>query len=83
MGPFDVSARVRSDLVRAAADAAWAGGEEIIQVDGILLTHDKSFTVANSEGLYPSDRQIRTRMMVTAIASDGSQNQHKGIRNEK
>ena len=75
VNPFDVSARVRSDLVRAAADAAWAGGEEIIQVDGMLLTADKSFTVANSEGLYTSDRQIRTRMMVTAIASDGSQNQ--------
>ena len=73
--PFDVSAKVRSSLVREAADAAWAGGDEIIQVNGALLTSDKSFTVANSEGLYPSDRQIRTRMMVTAIASDGSQNQ--------
>ena len=73
--PFDVSARVRSSLVREAADAAWAGGDEIIQVNGALLTSDKSFTVANSEGLYTSDRQIRTRMMVTAIASDGSQNQ--------
>ena len=73
--PFDVSAKVRSSLVREAADAAWAGGDEIIQVNGALLTSDKSFTVANSEGLYTSDRQIRTRMMVTAIASDGQQNQ--------
>ena len=73
--PFDVSAKVRSALVREAADAAWAGGDEIIQVNGTLLTSDKSFTVANSEGLYTSDRQIRTRMMVNAIASDGSQNQ--------
>ena len=75
INPFDVSAKVRSSLVREAADAAWAGGDEIIQVNGTLLTADKSFTVANSEGLYTSDRQIRTRMMVTAIASDGSQNQ--------
>ena len=73
--PFDVSAKVRSALVREAADAAWAGGDEIIQVNGALLTSDKSFTVANSEGLYTSDRQIRPRMMVTAIASDGSQTQ--------
>ena len=65
--PFDVSAKVRSSLVREAADAAWAGGDEIIQVNGALLTSDKSFTVANSEGLYTSDRQIRTRMMVTAL----------------
>ena len=73
--PFDVSARVRCDLVRTAADASWNAGSEIIQVNGTLLTSDKSFVVANSEGLYTSDRQIRTRMMVSAIASDGHQNQ--------
>ena len=60
---------------RQAADAAWAAGSEVIQVNGTLLCSDKSFTVANSEGLYTSDRQIRTRMMVTSIASDGAQNQ--------
>ncbi len=75
INPFDVKAKVRADLLRAGADSAWAGGEEIVQVSGVLLTSDKSFTVANSEGLYTSDRQIRTRMMVSAIASDGSQNQ--------
>ena len=75
VNPFDVKAGVRADLVKAAADAAWAGGDEIIQVSGMLLTSDKSFTVANSEGLYTSDRQIRTRMMINAIASDGTQNQ--------
>ena len=73
--PFDVSAKVGCGLVMEAADAAWNAGEEIIQVNGALLTSDKSFTVANSEGLYTSDRQIRTRMMVNAIASDGAQNQ--------
>ena len=73
--PFDVSAKVRCGLVKEAADAAWNAGEEIIQVNGALLTSDKSFTVANSEGLYTSDRQIRTRMMVDAIASAGAQNQ--------
>ena len=73
--PFDVCARVRSGYVREAADAAWAADEKIIQVNGTLLTFDKSFTVANSEGLYTSDRQIRTRLMVNAIASDGHQNQ--------
>ena len=69
INPFDVSAGVRCGLIREAADAAWAAGDEIIQVNGTLLTSDKSFTVANSEGLYTSDRQIRTRMMLTAIGS--------------
>ena len=75
INPFDVSAKVRSDIVRAGTATAWEADEKIIQVNGMLLTSDKSFTVANSEGLYTSDRQVRTRMMVTAIASDGHQNQ--------
>ena len=75
INPFDVSAKVRSDIVRAGTATAWEASDQVIQVNGMLLTSDKSFTVANSEGLYTSDRQIRTRMMVTAIASDGSQNQ--------
>lgn len=75
INPFDVCARVRSDLVRSAAEKSWEAGDEIIQVNGMLVSSDKSFTVANSEGLYTSDRQIRTRMMVTATASDGAQNQ--------
>ena len=73
--PFDISARVRSGLVKEAADAAWSAGDQIIQVNGTLLCSDKSFTVANSEGLYTSDRQIRTRLMVNAIGSDGSRNE--------
>jgi len=75
INPFDVSAKVRSDIVRAGTASAWDADEKIIQVNGMLLTSDKSFTLANSEGLYTSDRQIRTRMMVTAIASDGSRNE--------
>ena len=73
--PFDVSAKVRSDILRSGTATAWAAGEQIIQVNGALLTSDKSFTLANSEGLYTSDRQIRTRMMVNAVASDGGRNE--------
>ena len=75
VNPFDVCAKSRSALVKEAAAAAWAAGDQVIQVNGALLTSDKCFTVANSEGLYTSDRQIRTRLMVNAIASDGAQNQ--------
>ena len=41
-------------------------GHAIIQVNGNLMTMDKRFTVANSEGLYTSDRQVRTRLAVAA-----------------
>ena len=36
---------------------------------------DHSILVANSEGLYTTDRHIRTRMAVNAVASNGHENQ--------
>ncbi|MBR2048504.1 MAG: TldD/PmbA family protein [Oscillospiraceae bacterium] len=73
--PADVSAKVRADLVRSACTKAYEADEKIIQVSGNLFCFDKSFTVANSEGVYTSDRQVRTRLGVSAVASDGTINQ--------
>ncbi len=73
--PFDVPSSVRSDLVKKACATAYEYDPKIIQVAGNLILQDKSFVVANSEGLYTGDRQIRTRMFVSAVASDGRENQ--------
>jgi len=73
--PGDVPAKVRADLLRQGGMGAYEKSDKIVQVNGYLLNYDKSFTVANSEGLYTSDRQVRTRMGITAIASDGTENQ--------
>lgn len=73
--PSTVPAKVRADLLRSACAKAYDASDKIIQVSGMLLAMEKSFTVANSEGLYTSDRQIRTRMSVSAVASNGTENQ--------
>lgn len=73
--PSTVPAKVRADLLRSACAKAYEASDKIIQVSGMLLAMEKSFTVANSEGLYTSDRQIRTRMSVSAVASNGTENQ--------
>ena len=73
--PADVPAKVRADLLRAGCGKAYEADEKIIQVNGSLVSYDKTILVANSEGLYTTDRQVRTRMMVQAIASNGSENQ--------
>ena len=73
--PSTVSAKVRADLLRSACAKAYEASDKIIQVSGALLAMEKSFTVANSDGLYTSDRQIRTRMSVSAVASNGTENQ--------
>ena len=76
--PTDVPAKIRADLLRAGCGKAYDADEKIIQVNGNMVSYDKSFTVANSEGLYTSDRQIRTRMAISAVASDGTVNQTGG-----
>ncbi len=73
--PTDVSAKIRADLVRSGCGKAYDADEKIIQVNGSLTSMEKNFTVANSEGLFTSDRQVRTRMAITAIASNGTENQ--------
>ena len=73
--PTDVPTKVRAELLRSGCGKAYEADEKIIQVSGSLASMDKSFVVANSEGLYTSDRQIRTRMAISAIASNGTENQ--------
>lgn len=73
--PGDVSAKVRAELLRSGCTKAYDTDEKILQVQGSLIGYDKSFVVANSEGLYTTDRQVRTRMAITAVASNGTENQ--------
>lgn len=73
--PSDVPAAVRAELLRNGCQKAYDYDSKIIQVAGNLISYDKQFIVANSEGLYTGDRQVRTRMFIQAVASDGSENQ--------
>ena len=73
--PTDVPAAERAALLRCGCVKAAQADDQIIQVTGNLLTMEKSFVVANSEGLYTSDRQVRTRMAISAVASNGTENQ--------
>lgn len=46
--------------------------ESVVQVSGSLLDVDHKILVANTEGIYAQDRQIRTRMAISAVADKGS-----------
>lgn len=73
--PGDVPTKVRADLLRAGCARAYDADEKIVQVSGSLIANDKSFVVANSDGLYTTDRQVRTRLAISAVASNGTENQ--------
>ena len=46
--------------------------ESVVQVSGNLLDVDHKLLIANTEGVYAQDRQIRTRMSISAVADKGS-----------
>ena len=65
----------KTDLLKLACSTAKAYDKRIVQAAGNLITVDHTIEIANSEGLLTSDRHIRTRMAVSAIAADGSETQ--------
>ncbi len=75
VNPASVDAAVRADLLREGCLAAKNYDPSISQVTGNLLSVDHTILVANTEGLYTTDRHIRTRMAIQAVASKNGENQ--------
>lgn len=73
--PASVENAIKIDYVREACTAAMDASAEISQVTGSFAEVDHRILIATSEGLLAQDRQIRSRLRVTSIASDGSENQ--------
>ena len=73
--PSGVDAAERADLLREGCFAAKEYHESISQVSGSILSVDHSILVANTEGLYTTNRSIRTRMAIEAVASKNGENQ--------
>ncbi len=71
----DADARLRADLLRSGCLAAKEYNDSISQVTGTLLGVDHTVLVANTEGLYATDRHVRTRMAISAVASANGENQ--------
>lgn len=69
--PSSVSNKEKVAILKEAYFAAKEHDECITQVSGSLLDVDHNILIANSEGLYTQDRQIRTRMAISAVADKG------------
>ncbi len=76
--PAGVSNREKIEYVREACLAAKDYSEEISQVRGSFVEVDHNILIATSEGLFAQDRQIRSRVAVSAIASRDGENQEGG-----
>ena len=69
--PSSCTNKEKVGIVKDAYFAAREYDEAIAQVTGVLLDVDHNILVANTEGIYTQDRQIRTRLAVSAVADKG------------
>lgn len=73
--PQHMTNREKVDILKEAYFAAREYDPAITQATGNLLDVDHNILLANSEGLYVMDRQIRTRLSVSAVAEHEGQTQ--------
>ena len=73
--PSSVGNARKVELLKEGYFAAAEHHEWIRQVTGSLADVDRRILVANSQGLYTQDRQVRTRMAISAVAENGGDSQ--------
>ena len=72
---MSVDKKTRTDALKAAYFAAKEYSPEIVQVRGTLSSSNKRIYVANSDGVIGEDERPYIRLGISAIASDGKENQ--------
>ena len=66
--PSSVGNREKVEILKEGYFAAKEYAPEISQVTGTLLDVDHNIQIANTEGIFARDRQIRTRISISAVA---------------
>jgi TldD protein len=69
--PSSVGNKEKVAILKEGYFAAKEYNASITQVSGTLLDVDHGILIANSEGVYAQDRQIRTRISINAVADKG------------
>ena len=70
-----VSNREKVAVLKDGYFAAREYDQSITQVTGNLLDVDHQILIANTEGIYTQDRQIRTRISISAVAEKNGETQ--------
>jgi len=69
--PVSVSNKEKVAILKEGYFAAKEHDDCVVQVSGFLLDVDHNILIANTEGTYAQDRQIRTRLAISAVADKG------------
>ena len=70
---IDYSKKIK--VMKDAYNSAKDYSNYISQVNVTYLDKDQKILIANSDGLYTEDRRVRTRLGISAVASNGSEKQ--------
>ncbi len=73
--PTEVGADRKAEKMRAADEAARAYSSEIVQVSVRFDDSVQDVLICNTEGVFVTDRRVRSRMSLSAVATDGKENQ--------
>ncbi len=73
--PSSVANKEKVEILKTGYFAAKDYNEAIKQVTGSLLDVDHNILIANTEGTYAQDRQIRTRLLISAVAEVNGESQ--------
>ena len=76
--PCTASNAEKAAILKDGYFAAREYHDSITQVQGGIADVDHNILIANSEGLYTQDRQIRTRLMISAVAEMNGETQTGG-----
>ncbi len=76
--PMDVRASERVRLVHDAYKAAKDYDSSISQVQASLMGTETDVLIANTEGLFTTDKRVYTRIGIGAVASSATENQTGG-----
>ena len=69
--PASVSNKEKIAILKQGYFAAKEYDDSIVQVSGTLMDTDHNILIASTDGIYAQDRQIRTRMAVSAVSDKG------------
>ncbi len=75
IAPQSVGNKEKVEILKEGYFAAKNYSDAVKQVSGTLLDVDHNILIANTEGVYAQDRQIRTRMAISAVAEVNGQTQ--------
>jgi TldD protein len=69
--PEEISLEAKAEVVREAERGARERDARVRQVRATYLDHAQDVLVANSDGVWDTDRRVRTTLFVEAVARDG------------